>query len=65
MKKSTKKKSKHSDNNILIEHLAKIAYESQFEESWLDLRIDGIEKAIWRKTIREILIALERRKLLK
>ena len=59
------KKSKHSDNNILIEHLAKIAYESQFEESWHDVRIFGIEGKMWRETIRKILLELEKRKLLK
>ena len=54
-----------SDNNILIEHLAKIAYESQFEESWHDIRTFGIEGKMWRETIRKILLELEKRKLLK
>ena len=54
---------KHDE--ILVEHLAKIGYESQFEDSWHDVRIFGIEGDMWRNTIRKILDELDRRKLLK
>jgi hypothetical protein len=53
------------EDNILIEHLAKIAYESQFEDSWHHVRTFGIEGDMWRQTIKLVLKELDRRKLLR
>jgi len=48
-------------NEILVEALAKIGYESQFEDSWHKVRTFNIEGGMWRNTIRKIIDALELR----
>ena len=36
-----------SDDAIVVEHMARVGYESMFYERWLELHPKSIERALW------------------